>query len=363
MRALTHIGPGTPLTGSARYTLGTRIGGGGEGAIYRIRENAGLAAKIYFQAPPEATLRKLVKLLAMRKQIVTNHTAWPLELLREVWGAAPVGFLMPLVADAQPLHMMINPADRRRSSPDAGFAVLVDIAVNIARMVQSVHANDVVIGDLSAANILLRPDTTVCLIDCNSLQVGTKADNLRCLVGLDDMIPPELQGRKLAEVHRTPNHDAFPLAVLLFQLLCFGRHPHAAAGDAGIGRAIADKQHALSLWHRTQPLAAFGITPRHVMSSAMRSLFRRAFDRSHLLSRPAAADWHVALQAFRRTLVQCSQNPAHQFRPGRFLCPWCAVERKSGLSLFRPTPLARRRSLIGEGAGALWSRLNLHTQH
>jgi DNA-binding helix-hairpin-helix protein with protein kinase domain len=54
-----------------------------------------------------------------------------------------------------------------------------------------------------------------------------------------------------AGVTRTPNHDNFGLAVLIFQLLCMGRHPFAGrflgTGDPpSIPEAIARSRYAYS---------------------------------------------------------------------------------------------------------------------
>lgn len=337
-RSLNHIGPGDQLVGKQPYTLTGVIGRGGEGTVYRLANAPALAAKVYLQEPDKARIKKLNVMTAMNQPALTRYAAWPQEVLCEPGSNQPVGFIMPLYTGARPLYTIINPMERLTTSPKVGLAVLAGIAVNLARMVETVHAAGGVIGDLSAANILLAWDGTVRLIDCDSLQVGNPSDKLRCTVGLDDMLAPELQGKDLARIERTPNHDAFPLAVILFQLLCFGRHPYAGSGERGIQHAIRRNRHGLRRWSRRSPLKPLGLSAETVLSPALIELFRGAFNPGWMRNRPTTTQWITALEHFQASLVQCRANTTHQHQPSRSGCPWCAIERRGKPSMFEATP-------------------------
>ena len=49
-----------------------------------------------------------------------------------------------------------------------------------------------------------------------------------CPVAKPEYTPPELQGKRLSSIVRTPEQDAFGLGVLIFQLLMEGNHPFRA---------------------------------------------------------------------------------------------------------------------------------------
>src|SRR5205085_2977941 len=68
-------------------------------------------------------------------------------------------------------------------------------------------------------------------VDTDSFQVRDPQTGTvyRCPVGKPDFTPAELQGETFREVDRTPEHDRFGLAVLLFLLLMEGTHPFAGS--------------------------------------------------------------------------------------------------------------------------------------
>src|ERR1051326_5722305 len=81
-----------------------------------------------------------------------------------------------------------------------------------------------------------------------------------CEVGVETFTPPELQGTDFTQIIRTPNHDSFGLAIMIFLMLFMGRHPFAgrylAQGDMPIARAI--REHRFSYGSRR---AAFQMEP------------------------------------------------------------------------------------------------------
>jgi DNA-binding helix-hairpin-helix protein with protein kinase domain len=70
----------------------------------------------------------------------------------------------------------------------------------------------------------------VSLIDCDSFQISSHGRYFLCEVGVPLYTPPELQEKEFKHVVRTPNHDNFGLAVLLFHLLFMGRRQIFGAG-------------------------------------------------------------------------------------------------------------------------------------
>src|SRR5262249_34504113 len=152
--------------------------------------------------------------------------AWPMATLHDAPGGAVQGFLMPRFADLQSIQKLYSPSQRKLNFPRADWALLVHAAGTCAAAFAAIHERSCVLGDVNQNNVLVSPQGTVCLIDCDSFQVQAGGRVFPCEVGVAEYTPPELQGRSFAGVVRTVNHDCFGLAVLVFQLLFVGRHPY-----------------------------------------------------------------------------------------------------------------------------------------
>lgn len=208
------------------------LGAGGEARIYAAPAN--LAAKIYHR-PDEAQARKLAIMVAHPPRdpmLSRGHSsiAWPVDRLREVGGGGRVvGFLMPRVRGLRPLVEFYNPKLRRQNCPFFDYRYLHRTARNLAAAVAAVHSRGHVVGDLNESNVLASETALVTLVDTDSFQVRDPKTGAthRCPVGKPEFTPPELQGKAFRKLDRSTEHDAFGLAVLLFQLLMEGAHPFA----------------------------------------------------------------------------------------------------------------------------------------
>jgi DNA-binding helix-hairpin-helix protein with protein kinase domain len=151
---------------------------------------------------------------------------------------------------------------------------------------------------------------------------------------------PELQERNFKHVIRTPNHDNFGLAVLVFHLLFMGRHPFAGKflgrGDMPIEKAIGEFRFAFAPdAHRTQMQPPPNCITLAHLSPEVSGLFVGAFSpRGAQSGRPNGAQWVSALDTLGRQLKECSTNKAHNFFQGLSVCPWCSIEARAGVLLF-----------------------------
>lgn len=325
-------------------TLGRRIGRGGEGEVYSVVDGSGRVIKLYLN-PDAERHAKVAAMISAGLAGRCPHAAFPLAAVHDA-DKRFVGFVMRGFADRQPLHQLYSPASRRKLFPSADFQFLVRSALNLARVIAKVHDAGVVIGDINHSSVLVGPDARVALIDADSMQVGEH----RCRVGVLEYTPPELQGQPLGKIVRTKEHDAFGLAVLLFQMLFLGRHPYAGVTrrEMPLAQAIATHRFA---WSRIFDSGAtpppngllLADVPVHV-----RVAFERAFGREPK-ARPNANAWATIIEELEQLLVPCSRDP-HHHRPLDMACPWCRIERRGGGAIFCRTASPTIGNSISEDA-------------
>lgn len=320
----------TPLT------LGREIGRGGEATVYDLSRDPRMVAKIYHPArrPPAEKLRLMVANPPDDPMGRHRHTsiAWMTDLVQNERGQ-PVGYLMPKIQGGIPIHKLYNPGDRRRQYPEFTWKSLHRVALNLAAVVASVHARGYVIGDLNESNILVHPNALVSLVDTDSFQVSSSGGTLfRCPVGKPEYTAPELQGRQLASVTRTVDHDNFALGVLIFQLLMEGSHPFRGSGDPPeLTRRIRRGMFPYTL-QRQSPFSPPPLSlPFQTLHPEIRQQFLRCFVEGHRSPcRPTAPDWVATLRRVDTSFAQCSQNRKHFYINTQQQCPWCRRTRLLG---------------------------------
>jgi len=328
-------------------SLGPEVARGGEASIHEVDGSPGVLAKVY-AAPGEGIGDKLRWMQARppreRSGVEGHRTiAWPTELLLGPSGSC-AGYLMPRIDGAVPLLDVINPRRRARVLPGFDHAYSLRAARNLAAALASVHDAGTVVGDLHERNVLVTPRALVTVIDADSFQVARVAGHAivvhPCPVGRAEYTPPELQGQAFREVIRTPAHDAFGLAVLIFQLLHGGSHPYRGRW-LGDGEAPPVEERIRRGWFPWAPLEGTpvapppGVPPLTVLDPAIRRALRSAFVDGHTRPalRPAAADWERILGCAEADVVRCPVGHAH---PGHLdRCPRCGARRGALAALVR----------------------------
>jgi len=284
---------------------GAKLGEGGEGVVFEARDGK-RAIKIYHKPLAGAAGDKLRAMVSLETAGLAAQAAWP-EALIAGPGGAIAGFVMQKAAEPFDIHAVYSPRDRRDKLPRADWRFLVHVAANLAAAFHAAHEAGVIIGDVNHGSVRVGKDGRVRLIDCDSYQIMQQGRTLRCGVGVDAYTPPELQGVSLADVDRTRDHDAFGLAVLIFQLLFMGRHPFAGAprvpgAPTDIPAAIAARAYAYAdkgPLLKPPPSAP----PIELVSPDLVRLFEQAFAGKG--PRPTPLVWHQALMAFAPTLSVC----------------------------------------------------------
>jgi DNA-binding helix-hairpin-helix protein with protein kinase domain len=355
------------VVGSQLFRLGHRIGKGGEGAVFAIGTDSKYAVKLYTTSDIAV---KEQKIAAMVRAQLAEHAplvAFPIAIARSKAGAF-VGFVMKMVSDHKPLHDLYSPGSRKHHFPQADYRFLVRTAANLARAVASVHQSKCVIGDINHSGILVSPKATVSLIDADSFQFFEPGKRYLCRVGVPEYTPPELQGRSLADVERTPNHDAFGLAVVVFQLLFMGRHPFVGTVRHGeIPPLHENIQHFRYVYAENRDVGMDqppGTPAVSDFSPGIASLFDAAFSKEYFSHRPSAEQWIKELDLLEGSLEKCPDNHLHFVPRDASECAWCEMERQLSTLLFLPYfPRAELRTEgFDPGAGGfnldlIWAKI------
>src|SRR5574338_1097912 len=238
--------------------------------------------------------------------------------------------------DALPILLEVfNPRRRAEVLPQFNRRYLLRTAHNLSAAFAALHRSGYVAGDLNESNVLVTPAALVTLIDTDSFQVREDYAGKQvvhpCPVGKPEYTPPELQGKLLGEIIRLPDHDAFGLAVLLFQLLMEGSHPFRAQWLAQgepppLEVRIANGAYpyvSSPAYPVRPPKNALPVDTLHPWLS---ELFRRCFVDGHLDPRwrPGPDLWARALSEAEQALVHCSQG--HHYSSHLSECPYCQIQ-------------------------------------
>lgn len=347
--------------------IGQLLGKGGEGEVYSLDDRSTLALKIYTRPDGPSREQKIVAMIRMGLAQRSSLVSFPLAVARRRDGTF-VGFVMNLVKDHHPLFQLYSPGARKHSFPRADYRFLVRAATNIARAVAAIHETNCVIGDINHSSILISDRATAAVIDADSFQIVNEGSTYVSRVGVPEYTPPELHGKKLTTTIRTPNHDAFGLAIIIFQLLFMGRHPFVGTVRGGeippIAQAIRDYRFVYAENRNVGMDQPPGTATLSEFPNLIGEYFEMAFAKESANERPTARQWSVALTELEKELTRCSENELHYFPETASECPWCYMDRALGMLLFLPyipdTEVTYRRfdpGAIGFNVTALWREI------
>lgn len=319
-------------------TINRELGKGGEGAVFEILEHNSTVAKLYHKDVPIEKVCKLEEMVKMKTERLLRLSAWPIDILYDGPKGSVKGFLMPQIKNHQDIHVLCGVKSRLDKFPNASWAFIIQTATNLARVFSVMHQHHLVVGDVNERNVVVAEDATVKLIDCDSFQIISQDKQYLCGVAVPFFTPPELQGRKtFKDLVRTPNHDCFGLAVLIFQLLFLGRHPFSGryldTDNLPLEKAIQEHRFAYS--KKAQSLAVIsppGSLKLEYLPDSVADLFERAFLEDK--NRPSAQEWIATLADLSQSLKKCPHNAAHYFFKVLDDCTWCKLESKSNVFLF-----------------------------
>jgi len=345
---------GTPVR------LGTKLGEGGEGTVLEVVDSD-LVAKLYHPTRAQEKATKLAAMVALKTDRLLNLSAWPVDTVHDGPGGPLKGFLMPRVTGHKDIHILYGVKSRHADYPEARWPFLIQAAANVARAFNVIHEHGHVIGDVNHGGVVVSKNAMVRLVDCDSFQISANGQRFLCEVGVPTHTPPELQGKPFKGVVRTPDHDAFGLAVIIFQLLFMGRHPFSGAflgrGDMPLEKAISEFRFAYGAGAPSRQMKQPpGTLSLEAVSRQVAGLFERAFLPGGV--RPKPGEWIAPLGELSANLKQCAQSSGHNYLNSLTACPWCEIETRSGIVVFYPVYVAGVASPGGAfNITAIWGQI------
>lgn len=325
-------------------TLGKEIASGGEGIVWQTDHRNGYVAKIYKELPELELVQKLEMMVAHPPREPNSHLnhisfAWSKSLLKDANGNC-VGFLMPAIANAKQLIDVYNPQRRKQQKLEVDWRFLHTTALNIASIIQAIHAEGYVLGDIKPANILVNNRALPSIIDTDSFQVRHFITNkiYRCRVGSEGFTPPELIGKDFSTIDQRQVSDRFRIAVIIYHLL-FGETPfkgnYIGTGDA----PEPEERIRRGLWlyepnNLIQPVA--NTIPLDIVHPEIQRCFLKCFNDGHTQPnlRPSAADWVKALKIAVNELTVCGKFDSHYYSRTYGNCYWCERASKVNVDVF-----------------------------
>lgn len=209
--------------------LGAQVGGaGGEDTVYAVSRQPQTVAKIYHRDQLTEERRKKLQYMTASSPDIPG-LCWPQAMLFNREGQW-AGYLMPKAEAAELCRTVYKPGRNNRNITALGWSrkSLALIAANMAGIFARMHAKGILMGDVNPRNFLVAPDCGVFFVDCDSYQFG----EFPCPVRSDRYTPPEVlkevrrSGRENYNYLRTPDHERYSMAVVLFEILMLGKSPY-----------------------------------------------------------------------------------------------------------------------------------------
>jgi DNA-binding helix-hairpin-helix protein with protein kinase domain len=247
---------------------------------------------------------------------------------------------MPEIIGGEQLVNVCNPSRRNRLGLEIDWHFLHITARNIAALVQTIHAEGYVLGDIKLQNILVNNRALPSIIDIDSFQVkdATTRKIYRCPVASEGFTPAELLGKDISSEDQQEVHDRFRLGVVIYHLL-FGNHPFQGqwkeSGDPPeLNELIRDGFWPYSLSNAIRP--SIRTIPLEIINPVIQQCFLRCFNEGHrnISARPTARDWVEALDIASSKLLTCNEINSHYYSSSSGHCYWCKRSNLLGVDIF-----------------------------
>lgn len=206
-----------------KLTLGKSLGRGKEGEVFLISQLPDKTAKIYLPTNHDSviaqTYKKLVALIS--KGLTFTGICFPEDIIVNEKGEF-LGYLMP---KASGKNLAISAVGNNNKNYDRRN--LINWCQKIAKKIEYLHKNNIIIGDLNPNNILLDLNNeSIFFVDVDSYQF----DDYLCPVFTPRFLAPYLSKDIISKQKRSDLDDDYALAVLIFYILMQGQYPYVQSG-------------------------------------------------------------------------------------------------------------------------------------
>lgn len=283
--------------------------GGAEGGIYKVKGKNDVVAKIYknsrIAAARRAKIDAMVKMYSTLPEVIKKYVAWPFALLYDNNNQF-IGFLMRKLPANE-----ISIGDLYFSPKAKTLNEKIKILVNLCELIQVLHDENIVVGDLGCENIRVDPKTSeVYLVDADSFHINSQ---YRCLVCCPDHVAPELLKKcknstyeKVTGSTFTAETDNYALAIHIFRAFFNGWHPFLVRRLPSCSQSLPRPskselvEKGLCPWFHKIPgfdtpkyAPSLNSVPSHVVD-----MFRRTFvdGMRDPIKRITAKEWQVELE-------------------------------------------------------------------
>jgi serine/threonine protein kinase len=256
--------------------------------------------------------------------------AWPKQMAFDPFTGELVGYVMPFISAMQ-LQYLIDPLKRYRYFPELTSdeqryqQFVFTVSSWCAKVLDFIHSQQYIVGDLSPRNIMIYPDMTVAFIDCASYQIKD-GDEYGCYVGTPDYQAPEVNRLPDGRLQYTVHSDAFALAVVIFRLMSVHNvhpyqgitlpsaklmpelyqitkesYPHLEPISDEVDATSYCEEHRIWPYDPSQRICVPPVAMQSqyaLLPSALRTLFRRAFTGAPN-QRPTPLEWAQTIDEIR----------------------------------------------------------------
>lgn len=349
---------------------------GASGIVYRHPGNPKFCVKIYrdTQLAKKHELKVRSMLANPPDDVIVNisgsdiaQLAWPTDVVLQHGQFA--GFIMPFIDMSRTVSIdsLIRPVLRKGKNLPEHLAFRLRIAVNIAKMLRSIHLKGHRMIDVKPANISVyawNPSNPqpgagcIALLDCDGFQISSSAgQSLRGEFASDDYILPSALRKTggFDGTHLNTNgieQDTFAFAVIAFQLLNNGFWPITAEPDprSSIQLPATNLESWITLRKDTY---AFTRKPNGKVRAPENSLHPWMSDRlleyfeTAFLSPdtpPPLKDWIAELERLSDPKQKCRKDPTH-WKLGDGKCGQCELANRGSQTPMpsMPSPSVPRR--------------------
>lgn len=230
------------------------LGAGGEATIYTT--NTQFVVKVF---KPEFwtmwRLKKIESLVAQKyyKRKRFDSVAFPVTVVENTLGE-PIGYSM-IKGMGTPLELLYSSEELKEKFPDWTRVELAKLCVTILKVIESIHEEGIIIGDINDRNILVQDENNVFFVDTDSYQLG----DIPSGVGTPEYTAPELlrasKSVDYSKFLKLATDDYFAAATLLFKILMRGNYPYSRKKGGTIVQNMREMDFAYPVGKRVEDSA------------------------------------------------------------------------------------------------------------